>query len=334
MELLSVSGIRLEERGQEVLQSISFTQQAGQKLALAGESGTGKSTLLQVIAGLIQPSVGTVLVQGQRVRGPADTLVPGHPGVAYLTQTSELPHSLRVEQVLRYANKQPAAAAHSLYELCRIDHLLARRTEQLSGGEQQRVALARLLLSTPQLLLLDEPYSNLDRTHKQVLQQVIADVSSRLNITTLLVSHDPADILSWADSILVLRKGHIVQQDIPERIYYQPATEYTAALFGDYSLVRGADRQALKPVSARRADATVLLVRPEQFQLGPAKNGPLRGTVRSVRFFGSYYILEVELPETIVRVRAEKDAYRPGTVVAVSLKSRAGWDMKAPKDIK
>ncbi|OGX86954.1 ABC transporter ATP-binding protein [Hymenobacter glacialis] len=321
MELLSVSGISLAERGQEVLQSISFTQQAGQKLALVGESGTGKSTLLQVIAGLIQPSAGTVLVQGQRVRGPADTLLPGHPGVAYLTQTSELPHSLRVEQVLRYANKQPPADAQSLYQLCRIDHLLARRTDQLSGGEQQRVALARLLLSTPQLLLLDEPYSNLDRTHKQVLQQVIADVSSRLGITTLLVSHDSADILSWADSILVLRKGHIVQQDTPERIYYQPANEYTAALFGDYSLVRGTDRQALKPVSARRAAATVLLVRPEQFQLKSVKKGNLRGIVRSVQFFGSYYELEVELPESIVRVRAEKDAHRPGTAVSVCLKA-------------
>ncbi len=331
MHLLSVSGIRLEERGQEVLQSISFTQQAGQKLALAGESGTGKSTLLQVIAGLIQPSAGAVLVHGRRVRGPAHTLLPGHPGVAYLTQTSELPHSLRVEQVLRYANKQPMADAQTLYALCRIDHLLTRRTDQLSGGEQQRVALARLLLSTPQLLLLDEPYSNLDRTHKQVLQQVIADVSARLGITILLVSHDSADVLSWADSILVLRKGLVVQQDTPERIYCQPADEYTAALFGDYTLVRGADRQALKPVSARRASATVLLVRPEQFQLSPLQRGHLRGTVVSVQFFGSFYMLEVKLPDSNIRVRTEKNAYPPGTAVSVSLKARAGWDMMVPK---
>ena len=333
MNLLSVVGISLDERGQEVLQQVSFTQQAGEKVALAGESGTGKSTLLQVIAGLIQPSAGTVLVRGDRVRGPADALVPGYPGVAYLTQNSALPHSLRVEQVLRYASKRPAAEAQALFELCRIDHLLARRTDQLSGGEQQRVALARLLLGAPQLLLLDEPFSNLDRVHKHVLQQIIEEVGHRLGITCLLVSHDPADTLSWADKILVLRNGRIVQQATPEQIYRQPKDEYTAGLFGDYSLVQGADRQALEPVGPGREASTVLLVRPEQFQLGPVAEGKLRGRIKSVQYYGSYSRLEVILPHSTIWVKASTTDFVPGNTVSVSLKPGAGWDMKRGHEI-
>ena len=330
MELLTVAGISLEENGTTVLQNISFSQQAGQKLALAGESGTGKSTLLQIIAGLIQPSGGEVRVNGSRVRGPAETLVPGHPGVAYLTQNSALPHSLRVEQVLRYANKRPAGEAQLVYELCRIDHLADRRTDQLSGGEQQRVALARLLLGEPELLLLDEPFSNLDRVHKRQLQAIIEELGLRLGITCLLVSHDPADTLAWADEILVLHGGRVVQQGPPARIYHQPVNEYTAALFGDYNLVRGADRQALMPDSKSlrklKSAENVLLVRPEQLRLGPSADcSGLAGTVRAVRFLGGFYEIEIDLPETLVRVHVVNTALVVGDAVHVAVTPGGGW---------
>lgn len=333
MELLTVAGISLVENGTTVLQNIYFSQQAGQKLALAGESGTGKSTLLQVVAGLIQPSAGEVRVQGRRVRGPAETLVPGHPGVAYLTQNSALPHSLRVEQVLRYANKRPAAEAQALYELCRIDHLADRRTDQLSGGEQQRVALARLLLAAPELLLLDEPFSNLDRVHKRQLQAIIEKLGTRLGITCLLVSHDPADTLAWADEILVLRRGQIVQQGPPAQLYRQPMNEYTAALFGDYNLVSGADRRALLSAAdgprKRKPAEKMLLIRPEQLQLGAAGSAGLVGTVRAVRYFGSHYEVDVALPASLVRVRVGPGAlaFAPGDAVAVTVVAGGGWEM-------
>lgn len=318
MELLRVSDISLVEREATVVAPISFGQRAHHKLALAGESGAGKSTLLQIIAGLVQPSTGEIRIAGERVRGPHVALVPGHPGVAYLSQKSELPHSLRVEQVLRYASKRPAAEAQALYELCRIDHLLARRTDQLSGGEQQRVALARLLLGSPRLLLLDEPYSNLDRVHKRQLQAIIEEVGTRLGITCLLVSHDATDVLPWADEVLVLRRGQLVQRGTPQQLYYQPADEYVAALFGDYNLVRGADRLALGSAKASSAAEAPLLVRPEQLVL--AGSGPgAPGTVRAVRFMGSYYEVEIQLPENIVRARAATAACAPGDAVVISV---------------
>jgi len=327
MELLTVSNISFQEHGTTAVHPISFTQPAGQKLALAGESGAGKSTLLQLIAGLVQPSTGEVRIAGSRVRGPAVALVPGHPGVAYLSQKSDLPKFLRVEQVLRYASQRPAAEVQALVALCRIDHLLTRRTDQLSGGEQQRVALARLLLGAPRLLLLDEPFSNLDRVHKRTLQSILEEVGTRLGITCLLVSHDATDVLPWADEILVLRRGQLVQQGPPERLYHQPVDEYTAALFGDYNVVHGPAQQALAP---HLAGPGALLVRPEQLRLTPGGRGGVGGTVKAVRFLGSYYELEVQLPTGLVRVRAAEAAFAVGAAVRVHAHSSAGWLIEAP----
>jgi ABC-type Fe3+/spermidine/putrescine transport system ATPase subunit len=328
MDILTVTDLSLTENGFTALQPVSFSQKAGQKLALAGESGAGKSTLLQIVAGLIQPSTGEVRAIGSRVRGPQEVLVPGHPGVAYLSQKSDLPHSLRVEQVLRYANKRPEAEAQAVYALCRIDHLMLRRTDQLSGGEQQRVALARLLLGAPRLLLLDEPFSNLDRTHKRLLQGIIEELGTRLGITCLLVSHDAADVLPWADEILVLHRGRLVQQGTPQQLYHQPVNEATAALFGDYNLVHGPDRRVLLPVR-RFSKGTALLVRPEQLRLDVASGKGAPGTVRAVRFLGSYYEVEVGLREDVVRARAVVTTLRPGDKVTVSVVAGGGWVIAA-----
>ena len=321
MDLLTVTDLSFTEHGTTVLHPLSFAQPAGQRLALAGESGAGKSTLLQLLAGLVQPSTGEVRIGGSRVRGPAVALVPGHPGVAYLSQKSDLPKFLRVEQVLRYAQPRAAARVARLAALCRVGHLLARRTDQLSGGEQQRVALARLLLGEPCLLLLDEPFSNLDRSHKRTMQTIIEGVGQELNITCLLVSHDAADVLSWADEILVLRRGRLVQRGAPRHLYQQPVDEYTAGLFGDYNLLRGPDRQALAPTPPTPPDAALLL-RPEQLRLVPPGTGGVGATVRAVRYFGSYYELEVELPAgTLVRARAREAGFAVGERVGVRIES-------------
>ena len=320
MPLLSVTNLSLQEHGTVALAPLSFEQRAGQRLVVAGESGAGKSTLLQLLAGLIQPSTGEVRVAGHRVRSPAEALVPGHPGVAYLSQRSELPRFLRVEQVLRYAGQPTAADAPALARLCGIDHLLTRRTDQLSGGAQQRVALARLLLGAPQLLLLDEPYANLDRAHKHLLQGIVAEVGERLGITCLLVSHEAADTLPWADEILVLRRGQLVQQGTPQQVYQQPADAYTAGLFGDYNLLAGPDRAALAP--GPQAPGTALLVRPEQLRL--ATDGAT-GRVVATRFFGSYYEVDIQLTTQVVRARLPQPI-AVGEVVTVA---GEGWVVPA-----
>jgi len=241
-------------------------------MAVAGETGSGKTTLLKTIAGLAQAEEGAILFQGRRVLGPLEKLIPGHPGIAYLSQQFELPQHLRIEQVLEYANELPEEEAQELFRVCQIDHLMRRKTHQLSGGERQRIALAKLLIASPRLLLLDEPFSNLDMIHKEVLKSVIRDLGQRLDITCMLVSHDPLDTLSWADEILVLRDGKVVQQGPPAQVYQEPVDEYVAGLFGKYNLVDGR------------------VVRPERIGiLSVERPGALKGRIETVNFWGSFF---------------------------------------------
>jgi len=244
----------------------------GWKMAVAGETGSGKTTLLKTMAGLAQAEKGTVSFEGQRVLGPLEKLIPGHPGIAYLSQQFELPQHLRIEQVLEYANELPEEEAQELFRVCQIDHLMKRKTHQLSGGERQRIALAKLLIASPRLLLLDEPFSNLDMIHKEVLKSVIRDIGQRLDITCMLVSHDPLDTLSWADEILVLRDGKVVQQGPPMQVYQTPVDEYVAGLFGKYNLIDGR------------------IVRPEQIGiLSVERPGVLKGRIETMSFWGSFF---------------------------------------------
>ena len=221
------------------VKDIIFTQRKGKNLAIAGETGSGKSNLLKIIAGLATPPAGGVYFEGVKVAGPLERLIPGQPGIAYLSQHFELWNNYHVEEILSYSNDLSPKEAAELYQLCHIGHLLQRRTDQLSGGERQRIALARLLVHPPRLLLLDEPFSNLDLIHKRTLKTVIRDSAAKFGITSILVSHDPRDILPWADELLVLRDGRIVQQGIPREVYSAPVDEYSAALLGDYTLVNG-----------------------------------------------------------------------------------------------
>lgn len=315
MDMLQVRGVGA--RG-GALKEISFSQPRGQRLAVAGATGSGKSTLLKTIAGLVQPDGGEILFAGRRVLGPLETLVPGHPEIAYLSQDFELWNNYRIEDILSYANELKDEEAGSLYAICRIDHLLRRKTDQLSGGERQRIALARLLVNPPKLLLLDEPFSNLDRVHKEMLRAVIGDILERYEMTCILISHDPPDVLSWADEILVLHEGRLVQKGGPERIYRQPVDEYAAGLFGKYNRIQPqlAARLGRLPGAGQGRD---LLIRPEKLTLSTLGSEAAKGKVTGVSFLGGYYEVEVELAGSRLLVRSDTNAYQKDQVVYIGL---------------
>ncbi len=330
MNLLEVSGIGKQEGRAPVLKDISFQQRKFRKIAIAGETGSGKSTLLKIIAGWIQPDRGEVLFEGRRVKGPAEKLIPGHAGVAYLSQQFELPNNLRVEQVLEYANDLSEVEAEGLYEVCRIGHLLKRRTDQLSGGEKQRIALARLLVTSPRLLLLDEPFSNLDRIHKNILKSVVLDVGEKLKITCILVSHDPMDTLSWADEILVMKEGAIVQQGSPEQIYKRPVNEYTGGLFGPYNVISPALAKDFYVLPGIVQNGKELFIRPECFKIikeetQGLKDQALRGVVNRLEYFGSSYEIEVSLPAVSIIVKTADCDLSTGDTIYISLPAEDVW---------
>ncbi len=314
--LLQVSGISKQNDTGFQLEDIRFNLQRRQRIAIAGATGSGKSTLLKIIAGWIQPDSGEVLFKNTRVKGPNEQLIPGHPAIAYLSQHFELRHRYRVIEELDYVNQLSSKAANRLFELCQVQHLLGRWTNQLSGGERQRVALTRTLLSSPSLLLLDEPYSNLDLQHKNILKQVVHDISTKLNITVLMVSHDAGDILPWAEEIHILRNGSILESGAPQTLYQHPTHLYTAGLLGKYNiipphLIKGTPKQT-----------GTMIVRPEHCFAHLRKTpASAKATIAAIHYFG--YMTEIDLllkEEHPFTVRAfEKTALKPGENIYVSV---------------
>ncbi|MBN8575953.1 MAG: ABC transporter ATP-binding protein [Cytophagales bacterium] len=300
MPLLVISKISKTTEFGKVLNNIAFEIGKSENLVIAGETGSGKSTLLRIIAGLEQPDSGQVTLGGQLVKGPAENLVAGHPQIAYLSQHFELPKFLRVEQVLTYASAVTEWRKRNIIAVCKIKHLLTRKTDQLSGGEKQRIAIARLLLTHPEVLLLDEPYSHLDTGLKATLKEVVANIGTKLGVTCVLVAHHPEDTLPWAHRIVVLKKGTIVQQGTPHQIYQHPKNEYVARLFGAYNLIDAKLARVLGKVNLKGK-----FLRPEQLQLIKKKTG--KWAVTKVEYFGSYYLITMGYKSLELKVSSVKE---------------------------
>jgi iron(III) transport system ATP-binding protein len=325
MSLLTVSGLGKQGEGNFLLRDINFTQRKFQRIAIAGETGSGKSTLLKIIAGLVQPDAGEVFFLDEKIKGPQEKLVPGHPSIAYLSQDFELDQFLTVDQVLSYSNLLSEENAQTIFQVCRISHLLARRTDQLSGGERQRIAIARLLIASPELLLLDEPYTNLDMVYKNTLKSVISDIGKQLKITCILVSHDPHDILSWASKILVMRDGRIIQKGPPKKIYWQPVDEYAAGLFGKFNVIDTAFSKSFSKLLPKQLALKKLLLRPEHIKIVARSKDGLAGKVKSIGFFGSYYEIEISVDgHTIITTLRECDFVK-GDKIYITVDAGKAW---------
>ena len=324
MSFLQVEHLSKSINGISVLHDIHFQYSSFQRLAVAGATGSGKTTLLKAISGLVQPGSGAAFFEGERVLGPDEQLLPGHPHISYLSQHFELRNNYTVADYLEMATKVEAAAADRIYGLCRIDHLLHRRTDQLSGGERQRTALARLLTTAPRLLVLDEPYSNLDSINKQHLKEVINDIVDE-GTPCLLVSHDPVDVLPWAEEILVLNEGKLIQQGPPQKLYSQPVDEYTAGLFGDYNVMSAAQAKNIFGANGI-AKEQKLFVRPENVQLLRGEyGGQQRGIVTAVHFFGSYVETEVLVANFNLLVKTLQPTYKKGDIVTATVTAEYAW---------
>jgi iron(III) transport system ATP-binding protein len=307
MVLLQIASLSRLENGQPSVSQVNLEQHAFEKIAIAGETGSGKTSVLKMIAGLMQPSEGNIFLNGERILGPDEKLLPGHPAIAYLSQHFELRNNYAVIELLEMANQLTDLEAEKIYRICEIEHLLYRKTNQLSGGEKQRIALARLLVGAPTLLLLDEPFSNLDAMHKQTIKKVIQAISTELKITCIMVSHDAADMLAWADRIVVMKDGWIVQEGSPKQIYFQPADEYCAALFGNYNLLEHSTASAFGLTVEHQKK---LLIRPEQFSISTTHKHGVAAVVEEIVFCGSYYLLQLRTPFQLLSVsHSAKDFY-------------------------
>jgi iron(III) transport system ATP-binding protein len=294
--------------GLKALHDVTLSVRSGEFFTLLGPSGCGKTTLLRTVAGFNRQDGGEVLVDGRRI----DDLPAHRRNIGMVYQDYAIfPHLSVAGNVafgLEMRGRPPAEIAERTaraLDLVQLRGLAARRPHELSGGQQQRVALARAVVINPQILLMDEPLSNLDAKLRVELRDEIRDLQRSLGITTIYVTHDQEEALGISDRICVMRSGRVHQVGTPQDIYAQPATLFVASFVGGMNVIPdvavgpggevvfGAGAQRLMGLAGR--SRATLTIRPEDVVVAaPAPDGPaiaLEGIVTKVTFAGreAYY---------------------------------------------
>ncbi|MBD3895523.1 ABC transporter ATP-binding protein [Halomonas sp. ML-15] len=301
--LLSVSGLSKRYRPQDPLavENVGFDLGNGEILALLGPSGCGKSTTLRMIAGFEQPEAGDIVLRGESILSQP----PQQRRIGIVFQDYALFPHMSLGQNVAFAMrhlpkaKRPARAREWL-DMVGLADLAGRMPDELSGGQQQRVALARTLAAEPQLVLLDEPFSNLDAALRESTRKEVRQLFKAAGTSVILVTHDQAEALSFADQVGVMHAGKLIQIDRPERVYQHPATAFVAEFLGHTNLLDGeADggiaQTALGPVAITPATSGPVRVslRPEHLALATAPDGQGATVVeREFRGHDCFYLLE------------------------------------------
>ena len=247
---------------------INLTINKGDFVAIVGESGSGKSTLLKLIYGTLAPNSGELTFNGEHIPGPHEKLIPGHDSMKMLSQDFNLNLYARVyeniESMLSNENVQEKKQKSlEIMELLGIGPLADKRIVELSGGEQQRVALAKAIITEPEVLLLDEPFSQLDAVLKTQFRADLRRLSNDLGITIIMVSHDPVDGLTLADKMFILKDGMLIESGEPAEVYNRPSHIYTARLLGN-AFFLPSDEAKLMGI---RSKSSTVMIYPEWVQL-------------------------------------------------------------------
>ncbi len=308
MTLLTIDRISKRYGHVQALQNISLDVAAGSRTAVVGPSGSGKTTLLRIIAGFEQPDDGRVTLSGELLAdGPAT--VPAHKrGIGIVSQDGALFPHLSVADNIGFGFERGAPDRErriiDLLDMVELDrNMLTRRPHQLSGGQQQRVALARALGRKPRLMLLDEPFSALDTGLRENMRKAVARVLQAAGITTILVTHDQAEALSFADQVAVLREGRLMQAGSPQSVYLQPLDRETALFLGDAVMLPAVVRNGFADCALGRVAVdgnyqgkVEIMLRPEQIRVVPDESAQTyRGRVVEVEFGGATCTVAVSL---------------------------------------
>ena len=284
--VLKLEGVSLSYGGVSAVEDVSLELSSGELHCLLGASGSGKSSLLRIIAGLERQRQGTVSIDGELVSGPGEHTETELRSVGFVLQDYALfPHLDAMGNVLfgmpGRKTTEGRQKAEELFADVGLSDRMRAMPHTLSGGEQQRVALARALARSPRVMLLDEPFSSLDVQLRAGIRETTLRILREAGVVTLMVTHDPAEALSCGDRISILREGKIVQTGDPETIYHQPAGQEAAEAFGVINRLAGERRgdkvhtslgdfpaETLEP-----GDSGTALVRPEQLELVNSAEG-------------------------------------------------------------
>lgn len=353
MNALELTSISKSFGSQRALDNIHLTLAPGSRTAIVGPSGSGKTTLLRMIAGFEQPDAGRIVL-GDQVLLDQHTLIPAYQRkIGYVPQDGALFPHMTVATNIGFglagsANvKRPRVA--ELLAMVQLDESMGLRwPHELSGGQQQRVALARALAQRPQLMLLDEPFSALDTGLRTTMRKMVTRLLTEAGVTTILVTHDQAEALSFADQLAVMRRGQLVQAGTPRDLYLRPHDEETALFLGDAVVMpawiengRAECQLGHIPIHpTATTGAGRIMLRPEQLRISSGETGHVDvqgcyGIVTERDFAGSTCTLTVELasnnpmasgcePPRSLLVRSNAiEALEPGSSVHISTHGRA-----------
>ncbi len=315
---------------------LSFCLAEGEILSILGPSGCGKSTTLRLIAGFEVPDSGEVFLRDSRASGQGCHVPPEKRGVAMVFQDYALFPHLSVAKNIGFGlrnmkSRERAQRVKEVLDIIELSWLADRYPHQISGGQQQRVALGRALAPRPVVVLLDEPFSNLDNAMRGQMRREVQAILRRERATAILVTHDQQEALSFADRVAVMHRGKLEQMGTPEEIFHKPATSFVATFVGHASFISGrVDGEEIDTEIGSLAydgdhllTEVIVMIRPDDVKLLPDAAG--QGTIMSREFHGSrnFYFVELDSGTTIRSRQPSGTIYPPGMKVRVSPKKSA-----------
>jgi iron(III) transport system ATP-binding protein len=340
MSLLELQGLTKRYGAVTALAEATLSVPAGSRTAIVGPSGSGKTTLLRLVAGFDAPDSGRILLDGQLLADGPNAMPAHKRAIGLVSQDGALFPHLSIADNIGFGlpRSAPGRATHiaDLMRMVELDLAMARRRpDQLSGGQQQRVALARALACKPRLMLLDEPFSALDTALRAGTRKAVADLLSLAGITTILVTHDQAEALSFADQVAVMDKGRLLQVGAPRELYLHPRDEMIAEFLGDAivlpaRLTNGTADCVLGRVAVddrMRSGEGRIMLRPEQidFVAGGDDGGGAPADVTDIDFAGALCTVVLRLPDgrSLSLRRSSLDVPSVGAKVRIALRGPA-----------
>jgi ABC-type sulfate/molybdate transport systems ATPase subunit len=311
--MLSIQNITFSYLNQKTIPSFSYDLEVGKSLAIIGESGSGKSTLLKLIYGLYDLEEGQIFWKEKEVLGPKYHLIPGMDYMKYLAQDFDLmPFITVAENVGKYLSnffpEEKQARIAALLEIVEMTEFANVKAKFLSGGQMQRVALARVLALEPEILLLDEPFSHIDTARKNNLRRNVFNFAKEKNITCIISSHDIEDSLSFSDKIIILKKGEIIAEGNPIELFEAKENIEVAKLFGDVN-------QISKKYFGLKSSEEILVY---PFELKVVENSDLEVKVVKSYFRGRNYLIEAKYKEGVLYFESEIDL-DPNSILCLNL---------------